>query len=89
MNIASTQPIEAAAVPFSENLMTVARKCIPVKTITVRQKDAPWFTEKLLELKGKKIKSGHQREKPLKFRPPMAIISSSSKLIYTDEIRKR
>ena len=78
INILLTQPIEAAAQSFSETLMNVVRKCVPSKTITVRQKDAPWFNQTLLKLKQKKDKI-HKKAKKIKFGKPMATVSSNSK----------
>ena len=43
MNIALLPTVDEAAKVFSNQLVSVARKCMPVKEITVCQPDAPWI----------------------------------------------
>ena len=41
---------------FSENMLDAAKKCMPIKDITIRSNDSPWITDKIIELKEKKKK---------------------------------
>ena len=41
----STSTVDEAAKAISDQLMSMARKCMPVTEITVRQRDADWITK--------------------------------------------
>ena len=45
MDIVSLRSIEEAAQLFSDTLHNTAKKCMPVKTISVRQCDKPWICD--------------------------------------------
>ena len=56
ISIASIPSIDEAAYTFSDQLMNVAKKCMPVKKIRVQRHDEPWITEEIkekIELKNK------------------------------------
>ena len=46
-NIATAENIEMAADFFTRNLLAVARRCMPSKTVTDRSNDKPWITDEL------------------------------------------
>ena len=50
MEIVSLHSIEEAAQLFSDTLHNTAEKCMPVKTISVRQCDKPWITEEIKQM---------------------------------------
>ena len=50
MVIVSLHSIEEAAQLFSDTLHNTAKKCMPVKTISVRQCDKPWITEEIKQM---------------------------------------
>ena len=50
MDIVSLHSIEEAAQLFSDTLHNTAKKCMPVKTISVRQCDKPWITEEIKQM---------------------------------------
>ena len=49
--------VEKAAELFSENMLDAAKKCMPIKDITIRSNDSPWITDKIIELKEKNKKN--------------------------------
>ena len=53
-NVVSSGTVDDAAELFSKNLMDIGKTCMPVKTITVDKKDAPWITEEIKKLIKKK-----------------------------------
>ena len=68
-------------------MLDAAKKCMPIKDITIRSNDSPWVTDKIIELKEKKKKI-HQAAK--RFNTPtdwerFRRIRND----YTDAIRKR
>ena len=68
-------------------MLDAAKKCMPIKDITIRSNDSPWITDKIIELKEKKKKI-HQAAK--RFNTPadwerFRRIRND----YTDAIRKR
>ena len=52
----SLHSIEEAAQLFSDTLHNTANKCMPVKTISVRQCDKSWITEEIKQMIRKKNK---------------------------------
>ena len=54
MQTVSSGDIHNAAKLFSEQLMSVASKCMPVKTITVCERDAEWVNEDIKRHRDKK-----------------------------------
>ena len=50
MNIVSRLSINDAGECFSEEMMGVAKMCMPVKEITARQHDTPWITQAIKKL---------------------------------------
>ena len=57
METVSSDNIHNAAKAFSEQLLSVASNCMPVKTITVRDRDAEWVTEDIKLLRNRKNQS--------------------------------
>ena len=43
-SVVSIESIDDAAAKFSEQLMSIAKHCMPVKEVTVNEQDAPWIT---------------------------------------------
>ena len=50
MDIVSLHSTEEAAQLFSDTLHNTAKKCMPVKTISVQQCDKPWITEEIKQM---------------------------------------
>ena len=50
MDIVSLHSIEEAAQLFSDTLHNTAKKCMPVKTISVRQCNKSWITEEIKQM---------------------------------------
>ena len=53
-NVVNTGTVDTAAELFSSTLLNIGKTCMPVKTITVNNKDAPWITEEIKKLIKKK-----------------------------------
>ena len=53
-NVVNSRTVDTAAELFSKKLMDISKTCMPVKTITVNNKDAPWITEEIKKLIKKK-----------------------------------
>ena len=56
MDIVTTLPLDEAADTFSEKLMEIVSKCVPIKIIKVRENDAPWMTEEIRTFAAKKLR---------------------------------
>lgn len=54
--IISNDSIEDAALSFTEKLLNSAKECMPSKTITIKENDAPWMSEEIRKLMDKKLK---------------------------------
>ena len=54
--IVATDTVDYAAELFSKKLFDIGKACMPVKTIVVKDKDAPWITEDIKKLIKKKQK---------------------------------
>ena len=52
--IADSETVNMAADFFTNNLITIARQCMPSKKITDRAHDKPWFTNEIKKLIAKK-----------------------------------
>ena len=52
--LVSTGTIDNAAELFSERLLYIGKACMPVKTIVIKDKDAPWITEEIKKFIRKK-----------------------------------
>ena len=57
--IISLELLNEAAETFTDKLLTLARKCMPSKTITIRENDAPWMTEEIKKLMERKLRVHH------------------------------
>ena len=53
-DIVTTGTVDYAAELFSKKLFDIGTACMPVKTIVVKDKDAPWITEEIKKLIRKK-----------------------------------
>ena len=53
-DIVTTGTVDHAAELFSKKLFDIGTACMPVKTIVVKDKDAPWITEEIKNLIRKK-----------------------------------
>ena len=56
IDIVTTLPLDEAADTFSEKLMEIVSKCVPIKIIKVRENDAPWMTEEIRIFAAKKLR---------------------------------
>lgn len=54
--IVSLESLNEAAETFTNKLMTLAKTCMPSKTITIRENDAPWMTEEIRKLIERKLR---------------------------------
>ena len=54
--IVNNQNIDDAALTFSSTLLECAKKCMPVKTVRMRENDSPWMTDEIRKLIAKKTK---------------------------------
>ena len=53
-SVVSLESIDDAAEKLSEQLMCIAKNCMPVKVVTIREQDAPWITLEIKKLIKKK-----------------------------------
>lgn len=52
--VVNLEPLDAAVESFTDILMTTAKHCMPVKTVVINERDAPWITEGIKKLIRKK-----------------------------------
>ena len=53
-DIVNSGTVDTAAELFSKNIMDIGKTCMPVKTIKVKNNDAPWITQEIKKLIKKK-----------------------------------
>ena len=85
--IVSLDPIDSAADKFSDTLLSVAKLCMPVKEVTINERDAPWITEDIKK-KIKKKNLIHRLAKILNFEWTWALFRTTRNNL-TDAIRHR
>ena len=56
IDLVSSDTVDTAAELFSTKIMDIGKSCMPAKTITVRENDAPWITEEIKKRIRKKKK---------------------------------
>ena len=61
-NIIENNSIDASTVNFTDTFLTIAKQCIPVKTVLVRQNDAQWMNDEIQQLIVKRNKR-HKKAK--------------------------
>ena len=54
--IVTIDDLDEAALLFSNTLFDITKNCMPVKTVRIRENDAPWMTEEIRKLRSKKLK---------------------------------
>ena len=59
-SIVSLPSIDTAAETFSETLLKSATNHMPVKEVTIRERDAPWMTEEIRKLRKNKNRIHHE-----------------------------
>ena len=54
-NLVNSNTVDIAAEHFSKKIMEIGKTCMPVKTVVVSEKDAPWMTIEIKKLIRKKL----------------------------------